>query len=207
MMRHLNIKAFLWVVVPLSILIWILLVLISDVGVDPVWNATKKIPTVITIDFVVWLLFSKFAWKWRIFQGWLVPFPILHGTWKGIMKSTWIDPATKATPPPIQFVLVIRQSFLAISCSMFTEESSSKSYSADILIDKETDSRQLVYNYTNRPSPVFRDRSEIHDGTAFLNVIGKPPKEMNGEYWTSRNTTGDIEVKFVTSKLRERYFE
>jgi len=207
MIRHINIKAFLWVIVPISILLWILLILISDIGVEPVWNAIKKIPTVITIDFCMWLIFSKLAWKWKIFQGWLVPFPVLKGTWSGVMKSTWIDSVTGKTLPPIPFTLVIKQSFLSISCMIYTKESSSESYSAEIIVDKETKRKQLIYHYTNRPQASVRDRSEIHDGTALLDIIGDKSLEMRGEYWTSRKTTGDIEVKFISKELQEKFIE
>lgn len=207
MMRHLNIKAFLWIVVPLSILIWVLFIFLTELGADPVWSAIKRIPTVITIDFVLWLFFAKWAWKWRVFQDWLVPFPVLEGTWSGLMKSTWIDPTTGKILQPIPFTLVIRQSFLTINCSIYTKESSSISYSADILVDKETKKKQLIYHYTNRPQASVRNRSEIHDGTALLDIIGAKPNEMKGEYWTSRKTTGDIEVKFTSKELQEGFLE
>lgn len=181
--------------------------LISDIGVDPVWNAIRKIPTVITIDFGVWLFFSKWAWKWKIFQGWLVPFPVLEGTWSGVMKSTWIDPATGKTATPIPFTLVIKQSFLSVSCAIYTKESSSTSYSSEILVDKETKRKQFIYHYANRPQASVRDHSEIHDGTAVLDIIGDKLLEMRGEYWTSRKTTGDIEIKFISKELREGFLE
>lgn len=207
MIRHFNIKAFLWIVVPLSMLIWILLILLAEQGVDPVWGAIKRIPTVITIDFCLWLFFVKWAWKWKFFQGWLVPFPVLEGTWTGFVRSTWTDPITKATVPPIPFTLVIRQSFLSINCSTFTEESSSISYSSDIVIGKETKMAQLIYHYTNRPRALVRKRSEIHDGTALLTLMGDNFDELKGEYWTSRKTTGDIEVKLLSAKPREGFFK
>ncbi len=171
-MRHLNIKAFLWIIVPLSILLWILIMVFSEVGADPVWNAIKKIPTVISIDFGLWIIFARWAWRWGVFQGWLVPFPVLEGTWSGLMKSTWVDPATGKILPLIPFTLIIRQSFLTINCSIYTNESSSISYSADILVDKETKRKQLIYHYANKPQASVRNRSEIHDGTALLDIIG-----------------------------------
>jgi hypothetical protein len=207
MMRHYNIKAFLWIVVPLSILIWVLLIFLAELGANPIWSAIKRIPTVIMIDFGLWLFFVKWAWKWRVFQGWLVPFPILEGTWSGVMKSTWTDPATKTTIPPIQFTLVIRQSFLSISCSIYTVESSSISYSSDIVIDKETKRTQLLYHYSNRPQAIVRNRSEIHDGTVLLTIMGNKPIQMKGEYWTSRKTIGDIEVKFLSRELRDGFLK
>lgn len=207
MTRHLNIKAFLYIVVPLSILLWVLCVFLTELGPDPIWSAIKRIPTVIMIDFGFWLLFVKWAWKWKIFQGWLVPFPVLEGTWTGDMKSTWIDPASGTSLSPIPLTLIIRQSFLSINCSMYTEESRSISYSADIIIDRETKRTQLIYHYTNHPQASVRHRSEIHDGTALLGVIGDKPVEMKGEYWTSRKTTGDIELKFLSREFRDSFIK
>lgn len=182
-------------------------IFLTELGPDPVWSAITKIPTVITIDFGFWLFFVKWAWKWKIFQGWLVPFPVLEGTWEGVMRSTWFDPASGNSLPPIPLVLIIRQSFLSINCSMHTEEASSISYSADIIIDSETKRTQLIYHYTNRPQVSVRHRSEIHDGTALLYVINDKPREMKGEYWTSRKTTGDIELKFLSSEFRDSFIK
>ncbi len=123
------------------------------------------------------------------------------------MKSTWIEPATGKTLTPIPFTLVIKQSFLSISCTIYTKEASSASYSAKILIEKVAKVKQLVYHYTNRPQAAVRDRSEIHDGTALLDIIGDKPLKMRGEYWTSRKTTGDIEIEFASKKLRESFLE
>jgi len=36
-------------------------------------------------------------------------------------------------------------------------------------------------------------------------IGGKQPSEMKGEYWTSGNTTGEIDVKFKTTKLEEKF--
>ena len=121
------------------------------------------------------------------------------------MKSTWIDPSSEKALPPIPITLVIRQSFLSINCAIYTEESSSISYSADIVVDKETKRTQFIYHYSNRPHASVRNRSEIHDGTVLLNVMGDKPVGMKGEYWTSRKTTGDIEVKFLSTDPRD-YF-
>ena len=47
---------------------------------------------------------------------------------------------------------------------------------------------------------ITRDRSAIHDGAAILRFISEPEKSLKGEYWTSRKTTGDINVKFISKR-------
>ncbi len=88
---------------------------------------------------------------------------------------------------------------------MYTDESDSFSNTAQINEDDESGIFRLSYNYTNRSRANVRDRSAIHDGAAILKVITEPEKVLKGEYWTSRKTTGDISVKFVSRKLAESF--
>ena len=66
----------------------------------------------------------------RVFRGWLVSFPDLRGTWQGELETTWKDPRTGKIPGPIAVILVIKQSFGAIKCAMYTRESESYSTAA-----------------------------------------------------------------------------
>jgi len=147
------------------------------------------------------VIFTGWAWKFPMFQGWLVPYPNLQGTWTGIVESTWLDPASGQPKPPIPIVFVIKQSFYSVSCVMVSEESPSYSNTAQISTEEASGILQLSYNYTNRPKATIRDRSEIHDGAAILRVILKPKRMLEGDYWTSRKTTGDIRLVFESRKL------
>jgi hypothetical protein len=55
--------------------------------------------------------------------------------------------------------------------------------------------RQLFYSYLNTPKASIRDRSAIHYGSTLLTYEGYLVNEMEGEYWTSRETTGEIHLK------------
>lgn len=140
-----------------------------------------------------------------MFQVWLVPFPFIQGSWRGTLTSTWIDPGTQQSIEPIDIVLVIRQSFLSIHCTILTQESESRSYSASLHLDTDSGEKRLVYSYTNKPRPTVRDRSSIHEGTASLLLVGNPARELKGEYWTSRKTTGEINLKFQSDSLLEQF--
>jgi len=143
----------------------------------------------------------------QVFQGWLVPFPLIQGTWRGTLSSTWTNPETNQYPAPIPMILVVRQTFLTVSCTLFTAESESRSYSASIHIDEDSGEVRLVYSYTNRPRTTIRDRSPIHDGTVSLQILGNPPKELRGEYWTSRKTTGEINLTLSSKSLAHSFTE
>jgi len=86
-----------------------------------------------------------------------------------------------------------------------TKESTSYSTTADINIVPSGDDLYLTYNYTNRPKAVIRDRSAIHDGASILKIIRKPNKCLEGEYWTSRKTRGDINLIFESKNITEKF--
>ena len=194
-----------WIQVITFAIIWVLLILISTHGLSINLEALKVLPEVVTIYTVLYLLFVKWGWRWTFLQSWLVPFPNLQGTWQGTLQSTWVHPDTGRTPPPIPFILVIKQTFSSISCVLYTEESSS--YSSAALLSEEDDSgiKRLSYVYTNTPELTARGRSPIHDGAAILRIITNPERQLRGEYWTNRKTTGEMELTYRTKQLLEAF--
>lgn len=197
-MKNIHKEILIWVQLGTFVIIWVVVLFFSGSDLKMGWEAIKKLPDAITIYVLLVLIFTNWAWRLPIFRGWLVPFPDLQGTWKGEIKSTWIDPATKSKILSKDITLVIKQTFSSISCVMYTDESESVSNTAEINENDESGIFRLSYNYTNRPKANVRDRSAIHDGAAILKVIIEPEKKLEGEYWTSRKTTGDICVKFIS---------
>ena len=149
-------------------------------------NILRLIPQAITGYLFVAFLFSRWIWKLKILQGWLIKVPNLQGTWKGEIKSDWINPETGKGIDPIPVVLVIRQTFSTIKCTLMTKESTSYSTTADITLIPSSEDLSLTYNYTNRSKATIRDRSPIHDGASILKIIKNPKRVLEGEYWTSK---------------------
>jgi hypothetical protein len=204
-MKNIRKEIFVWIQLVAFVIIWAAVLLVSGTTLEIGWEAIKKLPNVVTIYVLLALIFTNWAWRLSIFKKWLVPLPDLQGTWKGTLESTWIDPTTNQKIPPKDVMLVIKQTFSNISCVMYTDESDSFSNTAQINEDDDSGIFRLSYNYTNRSRANVRDRSAIHDGAAILKVITEPEKVLKGEYWTSRKTTGDISVKFVSRKLSENF--
>jgi hypothetical protein len=194
--RNLRGEVFLWVNVSLVAALWAGAIVLFSPTPKIGWHAVKLLPEVVTSYGVIALLFSKIAWRWRIFAGWLVPFPDLQGTWRGN-----ITPAATDTGGPIPAILIIRQDFSAIRCTIFTAESVSNSITAGFEPIEETEGVRLTYVYFNRPRVVVRDRSAMHDGAASLSYSPAPSKELSGEYWTSRKTTGELHFSFEARNL------
>jgi len=198
---------FLWVCVVLMLLIWVMVLQLTGTPLAINWEALKKLPDVVTIFVIISFAFTKWLWRLGIFKGWLVRFPDLEGTWEGELQSTWMNPETKKGIPPLRTILVIRQTFSSISCTMFTKESESYSRAAQIAVEDDTGSISLSYNYTNRSKATIRHRSPIHDGAAHLNIITVPSRRLEGEYWTGRCTTGQMELHFSSRQLLESFPE
>jgi len=200
-MKNIRKEVSIWLQICIIIGIWILVLYFSLPNLEINFEAIKKLPDVISIYVILVIIFDLWAWKLPIFQKWLVPFPNLQGTWEGKINSTWINPKTNKPLKPILALLVIKQSFSSVSCTLHTEESCSYSNTAQISKNDQTGVLELSFNYSNKPKASVRHRSEIHDGAAILKIINGKPLRAEGEYWTSRKTTGDIFLKFKSKKI------
>lgn len=189
----------------LMLISWVVVLHFTGTPLSINWEAVKKLPDVVTIYVILSFAFTQWLWRLRVFQGWLVRIPVVQGTWEGELQSTWVNPETKQGIPPLKMILVIRQTFTTVSCTLFTKESESFSRAAQIAVDKDTKLISLSYNYTNRSKAVIRHRSPIHDGAAHLRVVTRPPRMLEGEYWTGRCTTGTMKLHFSSDQLLESF--
>lgn len=72
----------------------------------------------------------------------------------------------------------------------------SRSYLADFWLDGDEQIRMLGYSYHSKPLPSVADRSQPHDGTMIFEIIGTPVEKLTGTYWTARQTTGEVALRF-----------
>jgi hypothetical protein len=193
MIKH-NIKTFAYIIIGSSFFIYAIIFLITQNLESIDFNkALNHILTTVGISAILWTIFIKWTWKWRLFYPWLVQVPNLSGQWKGFLKSNW--EGGKLDPIPTE--MIITQSFLHIQIKIKTVESESHSVGASFDIDKERGVSRLFYSYFNTPKSEVRDRSKMHYGTSLLNFDGFNIDILEGEYWTSRETTGGIKLKRV----------
>ncbi|WP_436416963.1 hypothetical protein KCV26_09385 [Petrimonas sulfuriphila] len=152
---------------------------------DSIW---EDVTTTVTIVTLICTLFVLWGWRCKIFKGWLVPFPCLSGKWRGVIKSTYNHGHAS-----ILVDVVIKHHFFNIQIKIKTNESSSISTCGSFDIDEDRGLNQLIYTYQNNPKATVRDCSGIHYGTTRLEICDDA-KTLEGEYWTSRKTTGDIQL-------------
>ena len=200
-MRNYNLRAYMFVFLGISIVLWFGIAHLRGLTLASISDFVKILPTVVTIDMAIYGLFSKWGWRWRVFRGWLVPFPDLNGTWQGFTQSNYVDSNTNETLPPIRTMLVIRQSFGNMSCVMHTQEMTSHSFIEGLAIDRDRQIRQLIYSYSSQPKPPVRHKSDPHDGTIIFEIIEDTATKLVGRYWTDRESTGEVKLEFRCKDL------
>jgi hypothetical protein len=146
---------------------------------------------------------DRFVWRF----GWLqklsaVPRDV-SGTWETQLKSQWVDPVTGHGIPEKVVYIVIRQTSMSASVTLFSDESRSRSSLARVV--KEGDAWVLHYVYTNEPSQDVRHRSQIHHGSGVLELAGNPVQRVAGSYWTDRNSKGSLKLTRRSRKLADDY--
>ncbi|WP_290138040.1 hypothetical protein [uncultured Dubosiella sp.] len=137
----------------------------------------------ITAALFITFIYEKFFWRLNPFEK----TPKLSKKYSGTIFSNYDDQKRVAS-------LHIKQTFLTVHITLTTDESKSNSYIATI--DEINNEPILTYCYLNHPKSEFRNRSEIHYGTATLCLSN--PKELVGQYYTDRQTIGDM--NFVASE-------
>lgn len=195
-MKNLNLKTFSLAIFSLFAASFCLVAILSDGGVKDLSSALVLSYKAIPLVLVVVGLFVSYMWRWRVFRGWLVPFPDISGTWEGALQTTWQDPLTGVVPAPIPVILTVKQSFTKVSCVMRTAEMTSRSFLADFWLDGDEQVRMLGYCYHSFPLPTVQHRSQPHDGTVVFEVVGTPVTKLKGTYWTGRKTTGEVVLTF-----------
>ena len=170
------IKKAMWI----SILIFILRCIVS-------WNDLIKgvsaydvfgyIGEAIGVAAILIMLYERWGWQWDPF----VRDKSFKGIYKGKIISNYDNTERAAT-------LEIRQTYLSIDVILTTDESTSRTVAA--MVETILGVQELVYTYVNEPKAGFRDRSEIHFGTARLILSGEG--SLSGNYYTDRKTTGEM---------------
>ena len=184
------------VIVFIASSIFVCLLVIDGVAVEISW--LRFLSPVVTILILLLSAFNLFLWK--IFPEWLIKRPKIYGTWRGTIQSNWPDRDTAKQMPPIECYAVIRQTFFQLSYRQMTAESSSRVINGGVV--SNWDNVYQIYGiYCNEPELLLREQSPIHYGAQLLTVIGRPATSLKGEYWTGRDTAGQLELTERKKKI------
>ena len=149
--------------------------------------------TTISIFGILYSLFDKFIWKWKILHKLgIIKIPNLNGKWKGNFQSSYHD--FKENLPVI---LIIEQSWskICIKGKFNHSKSSSDTASIKVNLGKEI---MLHYSYYNDKKPeYYKMGTSNHRGYANLEINGN---SMEGNYFndpSNNKNWGKLNLKKV----------
>lgn len=131
----------------------------------------------------------------------------LTGTWKGDIRSAWINTRTGNRLDPIEAILTIVQDENGITCTMRTQEMTSYSTREILISGKNGKGTILNYQYVSYPLATVRDRSPIHKGTMNFTLIEAEEMRLVGDYYTDRNTKGEVSLRFLSQEIYSKLEE
>lgn len=185
-----NKRYFVWGIVVSVLLVYgILFFSTQDINHPDAKGILKLIPTTVTIELILYAIFAKWGWKLKILHPWFVITPDLSGVWEGEIHYKW-NGQEGTRPTQVKII----QSFNHITVLLSTEESNSRSVASSFDIDDKRGIYNLYYTYVNEPLINIQDRSSIHYGTTRFQFDPDNNTILNGEYWTSRDTKGTIQL-------------
>lgn len=175
-------------------------------GIELTWDHLQPYSfTLATITSCLWL-FDRYIWRiWPIHK--FVQRPDLNGTWRVSLQSSYRVPGSEEPVAAVNGFAVIRQTFSSMSMRLMTEQA--ESFLVASSFDIHSDGTTFVYGaYQSDPSIHLRSGiSEIHYGSFRYKVIGRPPNQISGHYWTDRNTNGSISLSDRKKIFFDGYIE
>lgn len=137
------------------------------------------------------LAYDRYLWRLPLMRK-LTGVPLLAGTWRGTIVSTYSG-SNGRQRQPILVAILITQTASTVSVSLFTNESTSTSTTT--LLTRLKDRRwSLSWSYENTPCATVRDRSVRHCGRAEANVGIENGAILVADYFTDRHTSGEIKL-------------
>jgi hypothetical protein len=199
MIKELHLKTVFW----LAVATWAVTLAIAG---EPIGVALLK-PSGIVFGVVtaVTALFERYMWRWRVLRPWFVSKPDLVGSYSGKLASNFIDGSTGSSIQPIDAFLSIHQTLSGITVRLMTAQSASVSLCAS-LVESPDGHWDLLATYRNEPRLSLQEQSRIHHGALRLEVHGQGASELIGNYFTDRDTHGEITFTRI-SKGRSSSFQ
>ncbi|SBW17199.1 putative membrane protein [Candidatus Protofrankia californiensis] len=191
------------IAITLAVVAWALLLFVEGVSLKPTY--LKPYSIAIGIVTLCFLAYDRWIWKFPPLSRTLGK-PVLRGTWKGEIRSEWIDPSTGTRIAPIEVYVAIFQTSSTISLRLMSKESSSSTLTAALQVSKVALPR-IASMYQNIPSLSLRRHSGIHHGAILLDVYGLPVQRLFGWYWTDRDTKGEISLEVRSRKIYSSFNE
>ncbi|WP_025729712.1 hypothetical protein [Heyndrickxia ginsengihumi] len=146
----------------------------------------------VTITIIASIVYEKWIWKLNPLEK----TPKLHKRYNGILEYNF-----KGNYGKKNIEVYVRQSLFRLNIQLVSDEIVSSTITSKIV--EENDNYVLYYTYITNPKSKFSDENPIQYGTC--RFIIDDPKKLNGIYWTSRKTKGDIYLEIsAESKINKK---
>ncbi len=135
----------------------------------------------VAISSALFVVYEKWLWKY-------IPLnrpPILMKEYKGKILFKFNGRSGEKS-----VAILTNQSWLTVAVKAKTDINSSSTIVSTIV--KEHGENVLYYTYMTNPSAATQKNNPIQYGTCRM-VLEGDNQRLKGKYWTSSNTTGDIE--------------
>lgn len=127
-------------------------------------------------------VYNTFLWRYNPLEK----IPHLMGIYNGYIEYNFSGDIKKK-----EVRVDIKQTALSVKVKIFTNEITSNTIASNIV--KENDEYILYYVYVTSPKSKYSKENPTQYGTCRL--LKTNDNELNGIYWTSRQTIGDIELR------------
>ncbi len=192
-MKKDELKLIITISVGMSATFAIAYLLFMDRGLAPS-SVLRGLNAGLSVTTIFWVFYFSYGWKIPLLKE-IFYRPDINGTWSGSLESDWIDESGKRIEP-LKFHIVIRQSFLRIHFTTFTEGFTGVSYSETFTLNKEKGVKNIAYLF-RKDTTQNHDKS-VQEGATELKLIEGKPSILQGKYWSSRKTNGKIVVEFIS---------
>lgn len=189
------------VIITIAVLVWAVMLILQGVALE--FRLLRPYSMAVGAAVVCLNVYDKWLWKTPLFQYIPQCPPNISGTWSGTLESNYKQPGTEETVPAIKVFMAVEQTASAVTIRQLTSESRSRSLTASV--EKNAGMWVVSYTYINEPHLRHQDRSPIHLGAGVLNIHGSPPTSVDGQYWTSRDTKGEVRFDRRSDEIYSKF--
>jgi len=154
----------------------------------------RGLGTSLTAVGVIFYAFYRWAWRW----SWIaraMKKPLVFGVWVGMLRS---DFGKNDVPIELPIVFVIRQNFLSIHITSFTQRQEGESRVEVLITNSRSETTVLAYVFELMQP--YAGATTKTSGTGELKLQGNGT-ELNGNYWTNSPTHGSLRLKRFSREI------
>ena len=138
----------------------------------------RRLSSGLSLTTLFWVLYFSYGWKIPLLRK-IFYRPDVNGTWSGTVISDWKNKVGLPIVPK-DFHIVIRQSFLRIHFTTFTDGFVGVSYSETFTLNKEKGVKNIAYLF--RKDTTQNHDDSIQEGATELRLIEGAQMMLQGKY-------------------------